>query len=175
MLVFVDLLFSICPTAKTRPTILDKTVETIFLNKICTLHLYLETPFQRCFGTIAVWGHEYSTLSRWKTFLLKKFGIIWKKVWCPGSRLNGFFFLIRVSKHGNFPPNVFLNNYCGYFIKEIPNSFRCLGTLIQTLGMLLDFWKAENTRLAARVFFALFSSLATSRVFGTEYPNTENH
>ena len=28
---------------------------------------------------------------------------------------------IRVSKHGNFPPNVFLNNYCGYFIKEIPN------------------------------------------------------
>ena len=32
--------------------------------------------------------------------------------------------------------------------------------------------KAKNTRLAARV--TLFSSLGTSRVFGSEYPNTEN-
>ena len=28
--------------------------------------------------------------------------------------------------------------------------------LIQTLGMLLDFWKAKNTRLAGRVFFYAF-------------------
>ena len=46
----------------------------------------------------------------------------------------------------------FLNSYCGYFIKEIPNGFLCLGNMIQTLGMLLDFRKAKNTRLAARVF-----------------------
>ena len=46
----------------------------------------------------------------------------------------------------------FLNNYCGYFIKEIPNGFLRLDTLIQTLGMLLEFRKAKNTHLAARVF-----------------------
>ena len=46
----------------------------------------------------------------------------------------------------------FLNNYFGYFIKELPNSFLCLDNVIQTLGMLLDFQKAKNTRLAARVF-----------------------
>ena len=50
------------------------------------------------------------------------------------------------------PNCFFLNNYCGYFIKELPNGFPCLNTLIQTLGMLLDFRKAKNTRLAARVF-----------------------
>ena len=43
-------------------------------------------------------------------------------------------------------------NYCGYFIKEIPNGSLCLDNVIQTLGMLLDFRKAKNTRLAARVF-----------------------
>ena len=37
------------------------------------------------------------------------------------------------------PKCFFLNNYCGYFIKELPNSFPCLDTLIQTLEMLLDF------------------------------------
>ena len=41
----------------------------------------------------------------------------------------------------------FLNNYCGYFIKELPNGFPCLDNVIQTLGMLLDFRKAKNTRL----------------------------
>ena len=54
----------------------------------------------------------------------------------------------------------FLNNYCGYFIKEIwlNNGLLvlCLDTLIQTLGMLLDFRRAKNTRLAARVFYAFF-------------------
>ena len=33
----------------------------------------------------------------------------------------------------------------------------------QTHGMLLDFRKAKNTRLAARIFFTLFSNLTTSR------------
>ena len=61
-----------------------------------------------------------------------------------------------------------------YFIKEIPNGFLCLHTLIQTLWMLLDFRKAKNTRLAFRVFLTLISSLATSRVFGSEYSNAEN-
>ena len=46
----------------------------------------------------------------------------------------------------------FLNNYCGYFIKELPNGFLCLDSVIQTLGMLLDFRKAKTTRLVARVF-----------------------
>ena len=42
----------------------------------------------------------------------------------------------------------FKNNYCGYFIKELlPNGFPCLDNVIQTLGMLLDFRKAKNTRL----------------------------
>ena len=57
---------------------------------------------------------------------------------------------IRVSKDGNF--RKILNNYCGYFIKELPNGFLCLDTLIQTLGMLLDFRKPKKTRLTARVF-----------------------
>ena len=53
---------------------------------------------------------------------------------------------IRVFKHGNFPRNVFLlNNYCGYFIKELPNGFLCLDNMIQTLEMLLDFRKAIKT------------------------------
>ena len=43
----------------------------------------------------------------------------------------------------------FLNNYCGYFIKELPNGFPCLDNVIQTLGMLLDFRKAKNTRLVS--------------------------
>ena len=59
-------------------------------------------------------------------------------------------------------------NRGGYFIKEIPNGFLCLDTLIPTLGMLLDFRKAINTRLAARFFLTLFSSLATFSVFGSE-------
>ena len=46
----------------------------------------------------------------------------------------------------------FLNNYCGYFIKELPNGFPCLDTVIQTLGILLDVRNAKNTRLAACVF-----------------------
>ena len=58
------------------------------------------------------------------------------------------------------PKLVFLNNYCGYFIKEIPHGFLCLDTLIQTLGMLLDFRKAKNTRLADRVFFKPFSQVS---------------
>ena len=40
-----------------------------------------------------------------------------------------------------------MNNYCGYFIKELPNGFLCLDNMIQTLGMLLDFRNAKNTRL----------------------------
>ena len=52
---------------------------------------------------------------------------------------------------GKFPAKrFFLNNY--YFIKELPNGFLCLDNVIQTLGMLLDFRKAKNTRLAACVF-----------------------
>ena len=52
----------------------------------------------------------------------------------------------------------FKNNYCGYFIKELlPNGFPCLDNVIQTLGMLLDFRKAKNTRLAARVFVRFFT------------------
>ena len=66
----------------------------------------------------------------------------------------------------------FLNNYCGYFIKELPNGFSCLDNVTQTLGMLLDFRKAKNTRLASSgsFFFTLFSSLTTSHVFGSRYP-----
>ena len=55
----------------------------------------------------------------------------------------------------------------------IANGFPCLGTLIQTLRLLLDFRKAKNIRLAARVFFTLFSSLGASRVFVSEYPNVD--
>ena len=33
--------------------------------------------------------------------------------------------------------------------------------------------KVKNIRLAARVFFMLSSSLTISRVFGSQYPNTE--
>ena len=51
-----------------------------------------------------------------------------------------------------FPTKRFFNNYTGYFIKEIPSDFLCLDALFQTLGMLLDFRKAKNTRLAACVF-----------------------
>ena len=58
----------------------------------------------------------------------------------------------------------FKNNYCGYFIKEIPNGFLCLDTLIQTLGMLLDFRKAKNTRLAARILFLRFSQVSHQSV-----------
>ena len=79
--------------------------------------------------------------------------------------------------HWNYPPkHFFLNSYSGYLIKEIPNGFLCLDTLIHTRRMLLDFWKAKNTRVAARVFlYTFFSSHATSRVFGAEYPNMANH
>ena len=43
------------------------------------------------------------------------------------------------------------------------------------LEMLLDFRKAKKKNLAARVFFTLFSSLATFSVFGSQYPNTGIH
>ena len=60
----------------------------------------------------------------------------------------------------------FFNNYCGYFIKEIPDGFPCLDNVIQTLGMLLDFRKTKNICLAPRVFlYAFLKSRATSRVF----------
>ena len=39
-----------------------------------------------------------------------------------------------------------------YFIKDIPGGFPCLDTVIQTVGMLLDFGKAKNTRQADHVF-----------------------
>ena len=41
----------------------------------------------------------------------------------------------------------------------------CLDTLIQTLGMLPDFRKAKNTRLAARVFYAFLKSRNIPRVW----------
>ena len=56
---------------------------------------------------------------------------------------------------------------CSYFTKEIPNGFPCLDTLIETLGMLLDFRKVKNTRLRGSCFFTLLSSLTASRVFGS--------
>ena len=85
--------------------------------------------------------------------LIQTLGMCW---WLVNTRV-----WIRVSKHRNFPPkDFFLNNYCGYFIKEIPNGFPCLDTLIQTLGMWLDFRKAKNTRLVARVFFLRFSTVS---------------
>ena len=40
----------------------------------------------------------------------------------------------------------------------------CLDTLIQTLGMLPDFRKAKNTRLAARVFYAFLKSRNIPRI-----------
>lgn len=43
-----------------------------------------------------------------------------------------------------------------YFIKGIPSGFSCLDIVIQILGMLLDFLKAKNIRLVARVFFRVF-------------------
>ena len=61
----------------------------------------------------------------------------------------------------------FLNNYCGYFIKELPNGFLCLDNVIQTLVMLLDFRKAKNTRLAARVFLRFSTVL--------QHPAFSNH
>ena len=60
----------------------------------------------------------------------------------------------------------FLNNYCGYFIKELPNGFPCLDNVIQTLEMLLDFRKAKNTRLAACVFLR-FSTVSQDHVIQT--------
>ena len=38
----------------------------------------------------------------------------------------------------------FLNNYCGYFIMELPDGFPCLDNVIETLGMLLDFEKIKT-------------------------------
>ena len=68
------------------------------------------------------------------------------------------FFTVSQSKHGNFPPKVVvLNNYCGHFIKDSPNGLPCLDNVFQTLGMLLDFRKAKNTSLAARVFLRFFT------------------
>ena len=64
-------------------------------------------------------------------------------------------------------PKFFLNNYCGYFIKELPNGFPCLDNVIQTFGMLLDFRKAKNTRLAACVFLR-FSTVS-------QHPACLNH
>ena len=40
---------------------------------------------------------------------------------------------------------IFLNDYCGYFIKLLPNGFPCLDNVIQTRGMLRDCRKAKNT------------------------------
>ena len=69
--------------------------------------------------------------------------------------------------------NFFLNNYCGYFLKEIFNGFLCLDTLIQTLGKLLNFRKAKNTRLAARVFLRFSQVSQHPACLDHEYPNTE--
>ena len=41
------------------------------------------------------------------------------------------------------------------------------------LGMLLNFRKAKNFRLVTRVFFTLFTRLATFRVFGSQYSKTK--
>ena len=38
----------------------------------------------------------------------------------------------------------------------MPNGYPCLDTVIQTLGMSLDFRQAQNTRLAVRVFLSFF-------------------
>ena len=46
---------------------------------------------------------------------------------------------------------------CHYFVKEIPNGFPCLDTVIQTLGMLLNFQKAKKTCLMAHVFYSFVS------------------
>lgn len=49
--------------------------------------------------------------------------------------------------------------------------------LVKTIqpGMLLNFRRANNTRLAARVFSRFFPNLATSRVFRSQHRNTEIH
>ena len=41
----------------------------------------------------------------------------------------------------------------------------CLDNVIQTIGMLLDFRKAKNTRLAARVFYVFLKSRNISLVW----------
>ena len=72
--------------------------------------------------------------------------------------------------HNLYDSIFFKNNYCGYFIKEIPNGFLCLDTLIQTLGMLLDFQMDKKHKPSGSCFFTLFESLAISSVFGSQYP-----
>ena len=46
---------------------------------------------------------------------------------------------------------------------------------MQIFGMLLDFRKTKNTRIAARVFLRFSTVSQHPRVFGSRYPNTENH
>ena len=63
-----------------------------------------------------------------------------------------------------------------FTIKELPNGFPCLDTLIQILGMLLvDFRKAENSRLEARVFLRFSQVSQHPACLDKKYPNTENH
>ena len=62
-------------------------------------------------------------------------------LWLVNTRV----WIMEISRQKVF----FLNNYCGYFIKELLNGFLCWDNVIQTLGMLLDFREAKNTRLLA--------------------------
>ena len=56
-------------------------------------------------------------------------------------------------------------------MKGIPNEFPCSDIEIQTLWLLLDFRKTENTRH----FCTLFSSVQTLGLTESQYPNTEIH
>ena len=61
---------------------------------------------------------------------------------------------LRVSKPINYPPNVsFLNNYCGYYIKELLMVFDVWITWSKRLGYCSAFEiKAKNTHLVTCAF-----------------------
>ena len=48
-------------------------------------------------------------------------------------------------------------------------------TVVQTLEMLVDFWRTKNFVEWFMMFFNVFFSLATFQVLGSQFQNTENH
>jgi hypothetical protein len=56
--------------------------------------------------------------------------------------------------------------HCSYFIKQLPNGFPVQDSIINALGMWLRFRKAKRRWPAARDYFTLSETLATSHVHG---------
>jgi hypothetical protein len=62
---------------------------------------------------------------------------------------------------------ILYNNFSfSYFIKQLPNGFPVQDSIIHALGMWLRFRKAKRRWPAARDYFTLSETLATSHVHG---------